>query len=371
MIFPTLHFLKEDDQLLIEGFTQRWTIDGPGRVWVPPLHRARRRRGLVLGPTEYIRIRDSLTGKLRNEIGPKLVFLSATEQVLENMAAITLKNNQYIRLLDTGTGVIRVERGESIVYLTPTEKLLGAVTEGINVDEHTAVLVRDTATGQFALITEPGVFIPTATQEIDQVRKRILLAAHETVVVKDKDGKYTIQRGSDSGDAFFLEPYSELLQFHWSAGIHKDQRSLVITHVDQRPKFMWYEFEVRTQDNVELVIGITFFWQIQDVEAMIHTTDDAPGDVCSHARSGIIQAVSQVSLERFLADFNAIVHDAVLREDDPFYAERGTRIHAIEVRSVTCKDAATQRILQEIIQETTNRLNRLQKQESENEVSLR
>jgi hypothetical protein len=47
------------------------------------------------------------------------------------------------------------------------------------------------------------------------------------------------------------------------------------------------------------------------------------------------------------------------------------RIEAIEVRSITCKEPATQRILQEIIQETTNRLNQLQKQESENEVSLK
>lgn len=43
----------------------------------------------------------------------------------------------------------------------------------------------------------------------------------------------------------------------------------------------------------------------------------------------------------------------------------------VEVRFILCKDAGTQRILQEIIQETTNRLNRLQKQESENEIKLR
>jgi hypothetical protein len=41
------------------------------------------------------------------------------------------------------------------------------------------------------------------------------------------------------------------------------------------------------------------------------------------------------------------------------------------VRSITCKDGDTQRILLEIIQETTNRLNRLQQQESRNEIRLK
>jgi hypothetical protein len=118
------------------------------------------------------------------------------------------------------------------------------------------------------------------------------------------------------------------------------------------------------------MIGITFFSQIVDVEAMVKTTSDMPGDVCSHARSTIIQAVSQVPLEKFLAGFNTIVRDAVLQGDTSFYTERGVKLHAVEMRNVSCKDAATQRILQEIIQETTNRLNRLQKQESENEVAV-
>src|SRR5690606_29775127 len=120
-----------------------------------------------------------------------------------------------------------------------------------------------------------------------------------------------------------------------------------------------------------LVIGITFFWQIVDVGRMVRSTDDAPGDICSHARSRIIQAVSQVSLERFLASFNPIIGATGPGGGAAFYGERGVGLRAGEVRSLACKDPATQRVLQEIIQETTNRLNRLQQQESENEVRLR
>lgn len=371
MIIPWLYHLKEDEQLLIEGLTTRRTVRGPGRYLSRPFEQVRRRRGKILGPIDYLHVRDTLSGEVREERGPTLFFASATEEVVGEFEVIPLKDNQYLKLIDERSGQIRVERGPASVYLSPTEKILVNVSEGINIDEETAVLVRDTGTGILSLIVTPQVFIPAATQELVEVRRRIRLEDHETVVIKDQSGRYLFRRGSDEERAFFLAPHSELVTLYWSSGLHKNERNLRITHIDQRPKFMWYEFEVRTQDNVELVLGVTFFWQILDVESMIATTDDAPGDICSHARSVIIQSISQVTLEQFLAEFNEIIRAAVLRAEDDFYAERGTIIHAVEVRSITCKDPDTQRILQEIIQETTNRLNRLQKQESKNEVRLK
>jgi hypothetical protein len=371
MIIPWIYFLKEHEQLLIESFTRRWTVDGPKTVIVMPWQHAKRRQGITLGPTEYLRVCDILSGESRNEVGPQLYFPRANEEVGKQLSAIPLKHNQYVRLMDNRTGLIRVERGEASVYPEPTEKVLdGGIQNGINIDEHTAVLVRDTGSGQLVLITEPQVFFPLPNQEIVDVRERIRLEDHETVVIKDEHGRYAFCRGSEEERAFFLEPYAELVAFRWSTGIHKDERALQVTRIDARPKFMWYEFEARTQDNVELVLGITFFWQIVDVEAMVAATDDTPGDICSHARSAIIQSVSQVTLEQFLADFNGVVRAAVVEADDVFYAERGVELHAVEVRSISCKDPGTQSILQEIIRETTDRINRLQKQESENEVKL-
>ncbi len=372
MMIPWLYTLKEDEQLLVESWTRRWTVNGPGVFFAPSFSRVQRRKGITLGPTEYLHVRDTLSGELRNEYGPRFVFLGASEEVTEQLTAIPLKQNQYIRLIDQRSGTIRVARGEMIVYREPTEVVLEDVSAGVNIDEHTAVLLRDIHSGQLHLITEPQVFVPAANQEIVEVRRRITLEDHETIILTDRSGKYIFRRGSDDERAFFLAPYESVVQLHWSAGIYKDTRTLKITRIDTRPRFMWYEFEVRTQDNVDLVLGVTFFWQIRDVEAMIRTTDDAPGDICSHARSLIIQAISQVTLERFLSAFNAIVHAAVFEESTrDFYTDRGVQVHAVEVRSITCKDEATQRVLQEIIQETTNRLNRLQKQESENEVRLK
>lgn len=67
--------------------------------------------------------------------------------------------------------------------------------------------------------------------------------------------------------------------------------------------------------------------------------------------------------------FNDIARK-VQMADDTFYKQRGVLIHSLEVSGYHCADASTARVLGEIIQETTNRMNRLQQQESQNEVQL-
>merc|ERR1719230_807920 len=68
-------------------------------------------------------------------------------------------------------------------------------------------------------------------------------------------------------------------------------------------------------------------------------------------------------------DFNELAARAH-REDDDFYRSRGVKIHSLEVTAYRCQDESTARILEQIIQETTNRMNRLSQQESENEVKI-
>ena len=70
------------------------------------------------------------------------------------MPVIRRIQNQYIRLIDTRSGVMRVERGEASVVIGPTEKVVEDVREGVNIDEHTAVVVVDTVSGQRSLVTE-------------------------------------------------------------------------------------------------------------------------------------------------------------------------------------------------------------------------
>merc|ERR1712202_98127 len=94
---------------------------------------------------------------------------------------------------------------------------------------------------------------------------------------------------------------------------------------------------------------------------MIHTTSDPSGDVRHHSRSCLIQAVSKVDLATFMSSFNSIVLQAFKDQSaDGFYTDRGVEVHSMELTRYHCVDEKTAAALQEIIQETTNRNNRLQ-----------
>merc|ERR1712039_600819 len=60
----------------------------------------------------------------------------------------------------------------------------------------------------------------------------------------------------------------------------------------------------------------------------------------------------------------------VYEDDNDFYSSRGVRVHSLEVTRYQCADQSTSQVLSQIIQETTNRMNRLSQAESENEVNL-
>lgn len=326
---------------------------------------------------------------------PQLWFPGPYDSFGVKEQAISLKHYEYVKIMETKTGVTRVEIGEQLVFLSPTEQVLDVannhgVKQGVNIDDHTAVLVRNTETGQLRLETGKKLFFPKAKEEIEDIRKRIVLEDHQVVVIKTKEGKYMFKEGrksvhtpneqdpelkyleneGETARAFFLPPYCELVELRWFSNNEIIENEQKVTHFDLRPQFMTYAFVCRTCDNVELKLDLTFFWEIKDIRKMIGKTADLPSDICNHARSVIIQTVSQVNLEKFMQDFNPIVAKAVLGSEDTFYSDRGAFVHTVEVRSIHCVDPQTEKVLQEIIKETTDRLNRLQKQASENEVRL-
>merc|ERR1712100_929336 len=216
-----------------------------------------------------------------------------------------------------------------------------------------------------------------------EVRKLVRVEPHEVAIVQNNAGEYTFHCGSSNGKgtAFFLPPHCELVTMYWGSAASPDEVAnnqlasgkktvnykVPVTKIDTRSQYAFFEYNVRTSDNVELILEGTIFWQVVDVPKMIQTTGDPKGDVWFHARSSMIQAVSRVTLESFMAEFNEIVKEAGA-VDDAFYQDRGVKMHALEVTRYACADGATSRVLQEIIQETTNRINRMQKQQSENDV---
>lgn len=102
---------------------------------------------------------------------------------------------------------------------------------------------------------------------------------------------------------------------------------------------------------------------------MNRMTGDTSGDMCYHVRSQFITHVAGVTLKTFMQEQHNIARK-VLEEDPVFYTTRGVKLHSLEVTRYQCADKSTSEILEQIIQQTTNRMNRLSQAESENEVTM-
>merc|ERR1711959_73993 len=269
-----------------------------------------------------------------------------------------------------------VHQGESRVFPGPDDVAIdGGIQKAVEIDGEHAVLVRDKCSGQLRLVTDKQLFIPGANDKIEEIRELIKLADHEAMILKDIDGNFQyyygsdIKRSPDQPKAFFLPPHSEIVPIWWSRGPRRERKDVSFQRFDCRPHFMKFEFNCRTSDNVELVLEGVLFWELVDLPSMWRQTGDTSGDIVNHIRSKFILHVAQVSLKAFMETLHAI-SQRILEEDIEFYATRGIKVHSLEVTRYQCADKSTAGILEQIIQETTNRMNRLSQAESENEVNL-
>mmetsp|Transcript_33889 Transcript_33889/g.93712 ORF Transcript_33889/g.93712 Transcript_33889/m.93712 type:complete len:762 (-) Transcript_33889:258-2543(-) len=386
--------LQDDEYLRLKDMStgQRWVQRGKALVFLQPTwkieltgasSKGREAHGIrkawVLKKFEFVRLLDTVTGKVTTHRGEATVFPEPDEQPLDEqgkMGAIDLKVNEYVKLLDQATGEIRVVSGREQVFLGPHERILdGGKQKAVEVDSEHAVLVRNKSSGQLRLVTENQLFVPGPDESIEEVRNLIRLAEHEAMIVKDREGRFQYHFGSperrspDQPPSFFLPPYAEVVKLCWSRGRRREKRDLYIERFDCRAQYMSFEFSCRTKDNVELILEGTFFWEVVDLRLMVQTTGDTSGDLCNHARSQFIKHVARVTLKEFMDDLN-VISNKVYQEDQSFYDSRGVKVHSLEVTAYKCAEQSTSEVLQQIIQETTNRMNRLSQAESENEVKL-
>jgi len=295
------------------------------------------RSKVALKKNEYAKVVDDGTGNIRVVRGPQvLVPAKATERLGPVLPAYELQKHQYVKLVDRATGQVRVERGEAIIFPGPNEEAdhpkrpitfpgphTESVRDAVHVDDETAVLVNSKQSGQQRLVVEKGLFFPDRYDEIVEVRKLVRVAPHEVAIARDNKGAFHFYSGAGGaedakggGAAFFLQPHHELVTMMWSSGSSADDvknnvvkkvttvaYKVPVEKIDLRPQYAFFEYTVRTSDNVELVLEGQIFWQVSNVPRMIERTGDPKGDVWYHARSALIQAVSLITLETFSAQW--------------------------------------------------------------------
>jgi regulator of protease activity HflC (stomatin/prohibitin superfamily) len=374
--------LQEDEYIRIADTSSgvREIRKGKDLIFLEPTQKVEGgvRKALTLKANEFVRLLDNISGKITVHKGESTVFPNANEELVDGnkIEAIELKIDEYVKIIDQTSGEMRVVGGPNLVFLGPNDKVLeNGKKKAIQVDDEKAVLVRELTTGQLRLVTENQLFVPGPNESIEEVRELVMLADHEAMILKDKDGHLHFKYGdpskteANSSRSFFVPPHSEVMELMWSGGTRRAKRDLRISRLDLRPQFMWNEIDCRTKDNVELVLETTLFWEVTDLAKLVRKTGNLTGDIYNQIRSQFIKHAAQVTLKEFMGALHQISHK-IFDEDKEFYNSRGVQVHSLEVTRYSCAEKRTSEVLQQIIEETTNRLNRLSQAESENEVKI-
>ena len=101
MVFGIVYFLGKDEQLLLETLTDTIVHNGPGKVF-PPIFCKRKikRKAELLEPLDWCRIKDTVTGEVRVESGPQLLFLLPFDEVQSRGQAVSLTPVDFCTVTD-------------------------------------------------------------------------------------------------------------------------------------------------------------------------------------------------------------------------------------------------------------------------------
>jgi len=328
------------------------------------------RDATLLETNQFAVVKDELSGLLRNELGPQLLVLGPYEKMMGVQVKVVLEKDEYYRLVNKRTGTERVMMGPTVVVAEPGETNEEGKQKAVFITVQTGVIVEYRTTGQQRLETNPGIFYPGPYERIKSVTNRMAVRPSEASVVRHSSGNVTVRRG----ESFFLDPYSTVVEYSWSnygrPGAQEPVPKDKVRLIDLRVRRMFMSTEVRTNDQVKLKLDAIVFWRVDDVQLMVTKTADPPGDIAQRARTTLVQAVSGTTLAAFMADFNQISVEATTRaRSETFYTDRGLRFEGLEVTRFDSVERETALILQNIIYETTNRLNNLAKAESTNQIN--
>jgi len=387
--FPTMkqraiHVSATKGVLTIKSDTGVQTLVTQEGVFVPAPYEQiiEQRPILIIGFKEYIVIQNTMTGLKRVVSGNCSIFIKEYEELLEREQKLELKKGFYVVMVNRQMGTERVIQGPQPPFAPqPDEYAPAGIQEAIFVDKsETALLVLDRATGVKELIRTDGAYIPPAYQVILEERKLVVLTVTQNMIVRNNEGDLTVVSGSapvpvGESRGFFLKPEEDIVPMHWSSFSSSGDDSALatetITRIDMSQRSVFFRFKVRTKDNVRLSLEGRIYWKVSDCESLVANTGDPEGDIWYNSRGALIKAVSRATFENFMGNSSAIALAAFQQQaTGSFYSQRGIQVLNMDLTKYTCTDPAIDDIRRSIIEETTNRINRLQEAASSVDVKL-
>ena len=142
-----------------------------------------------LSKTEYLRVKAH-GGELKTVRGPCAYALSAGEEVVPGEGW----DRSYCKLDDETD-----------------------IQTALTIDALHALVVRDSSDGSTVLCTTAGLFVPSTSEEVVQVRERISLQNYERIAYIDSTGALCIPKEDENvSQRLFLPPDCEMMTQYWS-----------------------------------------------------------------------------------------------------------------------------------------------------------
>jgi len=278
--------------------------------------------------------------------GPITYIPSKNEQVIREIKAITLSDTDGIYVQNQDTGDVRLVKGPIDYFLEPNEQLY---QKEITNDELEAVGLEPQRGGR-------GVRILTRqaanTSFLEDRTKALVLELEEKEVVFLYDGSNTrIEQGPKT---VFLEPYERPRVLHLSGGKPIQQNALKIALVKLGPDFIYDQIKVRTKDNAQITVNITYKWRFgcaEDVKKAF-SIDDFVGYAAETLSSEVRAVVAKHDFEELHANALEYVKQAIFGDKHSrFFEENGLEIFGVDLTGITPEDPKIAEKLHEAIKQ--------------------
>lgn len=343
VLFPNqyIHVLNEDDG------TVRTEV-GPSRVVLKANERLLTKKAcVVVGEDQYVIIQNPLdpkTGKCRIGdreviVGPRVLALAYDEVIEGEIQSVhLLGEGQALQLQmivdheDRPAGFMWQEKGPKRFVPSKYERIVRQLNV-ILINQNEAIYVQDVETAKMKMIRGPCAYLlavneelynkPYSEWEISALGLDKNPSYWATVIHLEKGEMLCVLNYESNQETVIMGPSTYILGpqegvkvLSISAGKPKKNNALKIAKVRKGPDFMSDIFQVRTKDNAQLRLHITYKWEFlvdNDDAHKVFALNDFIGYSCHSLCSAIREEAAQHNFEDFHNSTVKIIRAALFK----------------------------------------------------------
>ena len=148
------------------------------------------------------------------------------------------------------------------------------------------------ANGQVELLQTPQFYMPEVGEKLIQKIDRTILLQTDFCILKSPDGQIEVKDGQKAEDrSFFLKPFYQFLSFKCDTQL---------TILSTLPTFLSHNINIRTSDNVTLIIDLRISYQIKDLYKFSDNPIEFYGYIKNHVQNDLLGTLTTYSLTHTL-----------------------------------------------------------------------